>query len=189
LREFIRLFVNFFKSRFYINEEFYLYVFKNDKNQTSDVDIVIANNDNISDILNFQDKRYLKIFKKFLDIGDVGYLGYINGKCIHRSWVKKGEQTVRLQKFLPYKLKNNQIFIHMCETAPEARGKNVYPSVLCKIINDFKNNYEILIAVNSKNIPSIKGIEKAGFVLAEKQKIKVILGIISRKKQKIGSSR
>ena len=185
MKEFVRLVINFFKTRFYVNSEFLLYVYKIPKKQNSPVKIVKANNNNISDILHFQEKRYLKMFKNFLSIGDIGYLGYINNKCIHRSWVKKGEQIVRLQKFLPYKLNKNQIFIHMCETAHEARGKNIYPTVLCKIIDDFKDNYEILIAVDSKNISSIKGIEKAGFILVEKQKIKVILGIISRKKQKI----
>ena len=185
MKEYIRILINFFKTRFYINEEYLLYTFKERKNQTSEVEIFLANNNNISDILQFQDKRYLKMFKAFLAMGDIGYLGYINNTCVHRSWVKKDEQIVKLQKFLPHKISDNQIFIHMCETSQEARGKNIYPTVLCKIIDDFRNDYQILIAVDSNNIPSIKGIEKSGFILSERHKIKVIMGIISRKITKI----
>lgn len=61
-----------------------------------------------------------------------------------------------------YKLKDDEVFIHYCETAPMARGLGIYPFVLSKIINDFFNKKKI-ISVDAKNTPSIRGIKKVGF--------------------------
>jgi len=71
----------------------------------------------------------------------------------------------------------NQYFIHQCDTAPQARGLGIYPAVLNRIINDFNNNSEILICVNRKNLPSIKGVLKAGFIEKSRYRIYVICGI------------
>ena len=54
-----------------------------------------------------------------------------------------------------------------CVTSPAYRGKSIYPLVInrvaAKLLDDgFK---EVFILVNSDNISSIRGIEKAGFKL------------------------
>ena len=66
---------------------------------------------------------------------------------------------VPIYKFLP----SNGIHICFCETIPEARGKGYYPLLLSYILNDMPDK-EFYMIVDEKNIPSIKGIEKAGFV-------------------------
>jgi methionyl-tRNA formyltransferase len=158
----IKKLLNYIKIRLYINETIVLYSLENHQLQSSVATIKHATNDNLKDILYFQHQRYLNVFKNFLSLGDQGYFAYLKDKCIHRSWVKLNEQIVYPHWATPYKLRKNEIFIHYCETAPEARGKNIYPNVLGKIIKEHSNK-DILISVNEENIASIKGVEKVGF--------------------------
>ena len=66
---------------------------------------------------------------------------------------------VPLYSFLP----QNGLHICYCETIPEERGKGLYPLLLNQIQNDYpQRNLYMVVAEN--NIPSIKGIEKAGFI-------------------------
>jgi len=95
-------------------------------------------------------------------LGDIGYYGYINNNCIHRSWVKLNEQIVYPHWAYPMKLNKDEVFIHYCETTSKARGKNIYPHVFSNIIEKHQGK-EVLISVNDKNIVSIKGVEKVGF--------------------------
>lgn len=131
---------------------------------------------NIKDILYFQNRKYIEVFRTFLDAGDKGYFAYLNGKCVHRSWVQFGEKEVEIYRFLKRKIEKDEAFIHYCETAPEARGKNIYPTVLSKIVTDLKDKYKnIYISTNIKNKASRRGIEKAGF--RERVHLLIILGI------------
>lgn len=150
-------------------------------------DIRPATQANLADILNFQPARYVEVFRQFLALGDKGYYAYLDGKCVHRSWVKSNEQVVYPHWAYPMKLKPNQHFIHYCETAPQARGKGVYPAVLSKIVDDFKDRGEILMSINAKNIASIKGAQKAGFKEVGGVKILVIFGMKFIRKQGLES--
>lgn len=183
IKKIIKKIYIYFKTRIYVNETAIL--FENFKNviQTSPAKIIPANYNNLVDILNFQNPKYIEIFKKFLDSGDRGYFAYLNGKCVHRSWIQFGEKEVSLlAPFIKRKIKQNEAYIHYCETAPEARGKNIYPAVLSKIVSDFKNKYKnIYISTDIKNEASRKGIEKAGFREIERTRIIVILGVKIKK--------
>lgn len=139
--------------------------------------IKYATESNLADILTFQNRRYVDVFKNFLSIGDRGYFAYVDGRCVHRSWIKHTPQTVNLHWALPMKLKRNESFIHYCETAPSARGMNIYPAVLSRICNDFREKTSILISCNAKNSASIRGIEKAGFRERERVQVLIIMGI------------
>ena len=93
------------------------------------------------------------------------------------SWVKHTPQTVNLHWAVPMRLKKNEAFIHYCETAPSARGMNIYPAVLSRICNDFREKASIMISCNAKNSASIRGIEKAGFRERERVQVLIIMGI------------
>lgn len=168
--------IMYLRKRIYTNEVLILYKHKVHIYQSSPITIVNATGDNIYDILHFQDKRYIHVFNKFLHDGDIGYLAYFNGKCVHRSWVKVKPQKVYLHPFVPFQLNDGEIYIHYCETASEARGNNIYPAVLSKIAKDFSGK-RILICSNEKNHPSKRGIEKAGFVEILRLRVIVIFGI------------
>lgn len=165
------------KFRIYVNETIILFQHENKTHPLSPAKIVYATEQNIPDILNFQHPRYIETFKHFLSNGDKGYFAYLEEKCIHRSWVKHTPQTVHLYPVLPMKLQDDEAFIHYCETAPVARGKNIFPAVLSKIVDDLNNKRKIMIAANAKNIASIKAIKKAGFREIERHRLIVILGL------------
>jgi hypothetical protein len=173
---FLKKTYSFLKKRLYTNETIVLYSLKNYQIQTSVATIKHATNENLKDVLYFQPQRYIDIFKNFLSLGDKGYFAYLQDKCIHRSWVKSNEQIVHPHWAYPYQLKENEVFIHYCETAPEARGKNIYPHVLLNIIEEHQDK-EILISVNDENLASKKGVEKGGFRERERVKVLILLGI------------
>ncbi len=174
--KFFKKLIRYIKNRLYVKEILIMFTVEEQIPQTSNAMVMHINYLNLNDILNFQHQRYIDIFKKFLKIGDRGYFAYLNNKCIHRSWVKSNEQIVYLHWALPYRLKKNEIFIHYCETAPEVRGKNIYPHVLSKIIDEHQNK-KIFILVNKKNIASIKAVRKVGFVSMQTIQIIIIFGI------------
>lgn len=164
---FLKKLYKFARQRFYVNETLILFSHNKYNEMSSPAVIKYATESNLSDILTFQNRRYVDVFEKFLNTGDSGYFAYVDGLCVHRSWVKHTPQTVNLHWALPMELKRNEAFIHYCETAPSARGMNIYPAVLSRICNDFREKASIMISCNVKNSSSIRGIEKAGFVERE----------------------
>lgn len=131
--------------------------------------------ENVDDAGIFQADHYLQSFHEFLQRGDAGYYAYLDGKCAHRSWVPhNGVMDVDIFYHRP--LKENEVFIHWCETADWARGHNLYPATLGQIIADNPGK-RVCISVNEKNMASRRGVEKAGFTVQEKVKTMVVLGM------------
>lgn len=166
--------INFIKKRLYFNKTFFLYKHNEHHALSSPASVKIATKNNIADVLTFQTFNKLREFERFIENGDIGYLAYMDGWCVHRSWVQKYPKQVELHFSLPYQLKENEMYIHYCETFDDYRGKNIYPHVLSTITKDF-SEYDVLINVEQNNIPSIKGIEKAGF---KKYKTFKVIGIL-----------
>lgn len=164
------------KTRIFVNEEIILFKHENELKCSSSAKIVKASKDNINDVLDFQDIQYLRKFERFLGSGDVGYLGYLDDRCVHRSWVKQGPQQVKLHPIYKYILAEGDIFIHYCETAEKARGNRIYPHVLSIIARNFKNK-RILISSERTNRSSIMGITRAGFEEFKRFRVRAILGI------------
>ncbi len=176
----IKKFFLFLKNRIYVNDRIILYIFYYNRTEMKKINnnkVIIkkVDYDNVYDALSFQNPEYINSFVKFLDNGDSGYYAYLNNECVHRSWVQFN-QEISLHRFLKYFLKIDEAYIHWCETANHARGNNIYPLVLQKIIQD-NYQHKILIAVNKKNYKSINGIEKAGFKKYREYHIILIFGI------------
>lgn len=128
-----------------------------------------------SPILLVRNTPNLQSFHEFLQRGDEGYYAYLDGKCAHRSWaLHNGVMDVDI--FYHRQLKENEVFIHWCETADWARGHNLYPATLGQIIVDNPGK-RVCISVNRNNVASRRGIEKAGFELQEKVTTTVVLGM------------
>lgn len=134
-----------------------------------------VNFENVDDAKSFQSEHYINCFKDFLKSGEIGYFAYLKDICVHRSWVQSSGNAILHSKY-SIELKENECFIKWCETASSARGLGIYPFVLKKITDDFSDN-RILISVNCKNIASLKGVKKAGFLIIQRISIIVILGI------------
>ncbi len=131
--------------------------------------------ENVNDAAAFQNEKYLQSFRSFLEQGDDGYYGYLDGKCAHRSWAVHSAMMV-VDRYYQRPMKENEVFIHWCETAVWARGHNLYPAALGKIIADNPNKH-ICISVNENNVASRRGIEKVGFTVQERIKTKVVFGM------------
>lgn len=61
----------------------------------------------------------------------------------------------------------NRAYIHYCFVAPQYRGKNIYPNMLIFLSKAVFSKYpgtKVYISVERKNYPSIRGIEKCGFI-------------------------
>lgn len=162
----IKIFKKIFKKIF-SKEKIYIYISLGalpNINRPNNYKIVRANLKNLKDILFFQEKKYIKIFETFLKNGDRGYLGYLNENCVHRTWVKSNCQTINFHRYFKYKLKKDEEYIHYCETSDKARNKGCFSFTLNQILSENFDKKK-LIAVNSKNLSSIKAIERSGFDL------------------------
>lgn len=102
----------------------------------------------------FQCDRYDKVIDFFI------YLE--NGAIGHISWLYYKKDPNRLLR-----LGDEDCEIKFCLTLPTFRGKGFYPAVLqtiqCYLSNE--GYQRCFICVNENNISSIRGIEKAGFLV------------------------
>ena len=97
----------------------------------------------------------------------------------HISWIYYKEDPNRILRLGDYGAE-----IKYCLTIPEYRGKGIYPKVLTAIAcylkkMEFKH---LFICVEKNNIPSIRGIEKAGFKVIKKIKLIKLFGVQLTKK-------
>ena len=99
-------------------------------------------------VMTFLFRGFFREFKEY-DI-------IINNKIVSKAVLIS---KVPLYGFLPKK----GVHLCYCETIPEARGKGLYP-LLLKYIQSERQQNDLYMIVDEDNLPSIKGIEKAGFV-------------------------
>jgi RimJ/RimL family protein N-acetyltransferase len=129
----------------------------------ANVEIRAVTGANLEDARAFDPPRRIAEFRSFLARGDRGWYGYVGGRWVHRSWLVHGPAVMRLWAgYGAWPVATGAAYIHYCETTPEARGRNIYPAVLSRIARDTRI-HDIFISCESENIPSRRGIEKAGF--------------------------
>ncbi len=93
-------------------------------------------------------------------------------KCI--CWIYYSSDHNRILKLGP-----NDAEIKFCLTLPEARGQGLYPVVInaIKAYLSEKGLLRVYMCVHKENKPSIRGIEKAGFVCVGSLKLRKVLGV------------
>ena len=170
---------NIFTQNFYVSERLFLYELCSPLSIVSDAKIEKATDTSISDVVCFQNKDMVGIYRNLLKNGDTGYQAYLGEKCVHVSFTRP--YTKETNKAFPhsgytYFLKENEVYVHYCETAPDARGKNVYPYVLTKIAEEYPNKTLVLF-IYKDNWASIKGVEKAGFRKRCTLHVLILLGL------------
>lgn len=104
-----------------------------------------------------------------LSRGDKCYLGFIDGKVCHYSWVQaEGFHWIKPAKQW-INIKEDSFWIYHCRTVDWARGMAVYPFVLNFILDDYiTSGYKTgWIYTTRDNIASQKGIERAGFQIVK----------------------
>ncbi|MBI1770577.1 MAG: hypothetical protein HY015_04980 [Bacteroidetes bacterium] len=164
-------------KRIYCNDIIGLYEMKNHSKAISPAILIKeVTSENIKDALTFQSNHELVRFQLFLNEGDTGFYAYLHGQCAHRSWVMKHPRQAEIHLFYSKLLLPNEVFVHFCETAPWARGKNIFTSVLNHIGSVFRDQ-RILICVEQSNKSSIRSIKKSGFIEINRFRIIALLGI------------
>jgi len=182
---------NRIRYRLFVNETLILFEHDMHTHQETAAAIEHITPENVSDVLDFQPPRYKSRFEEFMLRGDTGYYAYLQGRCVHRSWVVHTPRTVHLHPLLPRRLEEGEAFIHYCETAPGARGLNIYPAVLSRIAEDFRKtgrSRRLLISTNARNESSIKGILRSGFKEIERVHVMALLGFTCKRSTGLLSS-
>lgn len=110
-----------------------------------------------------------QIDKQEIDANKTKYSITIDSICIHKSFLFKKLNILKL-------IDRKGPTIGDCVTIPVYKGKSIYPFVINHIAKEvLKEDNEVFIIVNSDNVSSIRGIEKAGFKLHTKIKAKRFL--------------
>lgn len=75
----------------------------------------------------------------------------------------------------PFMDKRDAIYIGHCKTMLEHRGKGFYPILLTRILADNEGVVVAFMAIEVDNAASIRGVEKAGFLVFAKGHIDGLL--------------
>jgi len=84
-------------------------------------------------------------------------LAWMGEQLVHIGWITPSKRCRRFP-FIPEKA----YMIGPCQTAPSFRGNRIFPFVLQQISRSLPGCDEYWIFVHEKNLPSIRGIQKAG---------------------------
>jgi len=96
--------------------------------------------------------------------GDICYAAYVNGTCVHTSWVTRvGAPLGEVHQWL--ELDANEAYIYDCYTDGNYRGKRIFPAVLSSILQTlFADGVaRVWIAAEAQNHSSARAILTAGF--------------------------
>ncbi|HYF80998.1 MAG TPA: GNAT family N-acetyltransferase [Symbiobacteriaceae bacterium] len=99
--------------------------------------------------------------------GDVCYGAWLQGVCIHHSWVTTEDAYVG-EAHGHLRVPQGEAYVYDCFTSGQSRGLGVFPAVLAYISQrQFDRGVRRLwIAVETENLSSRRAIERAGFVPA-----------------------
>jgi|GEM_PF-1710410 len=99
--------------------------------------------------------------------GDICYGGWVNGVCVHHSWVTTRDTLIG-EVHGQIRVAPDEAYVYDCFTSADCRGQGIFPAVLVHIGNALVGGgaARIWIAVEDENRSSIKAIERAGFQLA-----------------------
>jgi CelD/BcsL family acetyltransferase involved in cellulose biosynthesis len=117
-----------------------------------------------------------------LRMGDKLYVAWKKDECAHVAWTRlRNELTAssELGDRCRLNLGKPAVIIYDCWTPSDMRGKGYYPTVIREIVRlDETRGTEHYIYCRSDNLPSVRGIIKAGFKLRYRMRRTCILGII-----------
>jgi len=125
-------------------------------------------------IINFMPEKdpelICKQVKYFIDKGGEIFLGFSEGRLAHIARLCHYPGVIEknsLEIHPPVKIKEDEVYIGLCQTSGEFRGKNIYPCVLQYLVKyTLSGNIKRCFGSTSpSNTASIRGIHKAGFKL------------------------
>jgi hypothetical protein len=104
-----------------------------------------------------------------LDRGDRCYTVSLDGRLAHYSWVQRSASHPITEAGMSVPVGTGEAWIYHCVTVDWARGRRLYPATLQRIVRDCfaEGDHTAWIYTSTDNIPSQKGILRAGFGLVE----------------------
>lgn len=129
---------------------------------SSEVDKIIAEGFNFSPYLN------IKNIKEGLSKGAILFCVFIRGELAHTSWCALSNTTAIYDPLLQRINCQDAGYIGPCKTNCSFRGLGLYPYILSQICIFLKKKgkAKALINTSKSNLPSRRGIIKAGFVIS-----------------------
>ncbi len=98
--------------------------------------------------------------------GEVCGVAWFNSAVVSYCWVAFQQAEVgEVNRII--KLRSNELYLYEAFTLPDYRGRGLFPALLTAILSFARSQgySRALIFSLSKNRPSLRGIEKAGFSL------------------------
>lgn len=117
--------------------------------------------DNIKDCLSFEDASFVSIYRSMLMNGDIGQYGYLNGKCVFRSWLQCSGK-IKFEGCTVHRLKQNEYNSHYTFCAPEARGNGFQYESIHQLICMYPKGVFYSMVLPEKEI-SLKNYKENGF--------------------------
>ena len=107
----------------------------------------------------------LTVVKRLSGAGSSCWIAESDGRMVHASWVETEAAWVgEIGRYLV--VPAGDAYIYESFTRPEMRGRGVYPAVLATVSEHLggRGIRRLWIAVESTNQPSLRAIQKAGFI-------------------------
>ena len=113
-----------------------------------------------------------------LSKGDRPYLAFCDRTLAHISWVCRRAEVEKEEIGAILHLEPDEAYVMDCKTFFTFRGKNIYPFVLQRILNDLRTEgvRRVYISCLPSNRASQQGILKAGFAKAGRVRVLKLLG-------------
>ncbi len=106
------------------------------------------------------------IVKARFEQGEVCGVAWSNSAVVSYCWLAfKQAEVGEINRYI--KLREKELYLYDAFTLPDYRGRGLFPALLTAILGHARSQgySRALIFSNSKNRPSLRGIEKAGFSL------------------------
>ena len=115
------------------------------------------------------------------DRGEQCFIAIHNAKVISYIWGSRGKVGVE-EINMAVQTAPKEMYLYDAFTLEPWRGKNLYPSVLQRALECGRSLglQRITIFVEARNIPSIRGVNKAGFILFQTLLYKTVFGFGKR---------
>jgi GNAT superfamily N-acetyltransferase len=123
--------------------------------------------------------RQVGLVEQRLSLGDMPYLAFSHGNLAHVAWVCRRPEVEVTEVWGSLALGPDAAYAMDCRTSLLFRGQGIYPAVLQHIVQDMATEgaTRVVVACESGNRASWKGIEKAGFVRVRRVLAIKLLGL------------
>ena len=162
--------MGFFKKIFDIRRHYYYRV---DKSQplsfpNQELYIKAISVENCRDIREYFPKHAPK-FCNFVERGDKGMYGYINGRLVAYAWAVLNKQSSSKKVCGYFHLPANAAFVHFCRVLDDFQGKKIYQTMLAYMYHElYQEIDDIYIDTEIDNHPANQAIKKSnGIVIGQ----------------------